>query len=354
VILVLLSPRILQKIRPFDPMSGLNTTFFGISVVLTLNFAHFREDSSRAKAALPRRHADTPIRRYNRHMWLRLRRAVTSCSKSLSSRPLVSSRSPLNKPIPKPVKVDANMNRSFFFIISGLLSILSGAQAQPAATPTPDQPSRIISVYGTATVHVAPNLATITIAVVTQNKDALQAQQENAKRSTAVINAVKGVSDSAMEVSTGEYTIVVQHPVEGNVRMTQIAGYQVTNSISVKMRDLSKVGEVLDQSTLAGANSVSNVIFGLENNEASRRDVLSAATADAVARVQAIVRGLNANDASPVRFRTIDISEAGLEYTPWRATDQQMRTFALPAAGTPVEAGKMDVTATVCLRAELL
>jgi uncharacterized protein len=260
----------------------------------------------------------------------------------------------LNKPIPKPVKVDANMNRSSFFIVSGLLSILSVAQAQPAATPTPDQSSRIISVYGTATVHVAPNLATITIAVVTQNKDALQAQQENAKRSTAVINAVKGVSDPAMEVSTGEYTIVVQHPVEGNVRMTQIAGYQVTNSISVKMRDLSKVGEVLDQSTLAGANSVSNVIFGLENNEASRRDVLSAATADAVARVQAIVRGLNANDASPVRFRTIDISEAGLEYTPWRATDQQMRTFALPAAGTPVEAGKMDVTATVCLRAELL
>jgi hypothetical protein len=105
VILVLLSPRTLQKTRPFGPMSGLNTTFFGISVVLTLNFAHFREDSSRAKAALPRRHADTPtrrhadtptrryadtpirryadtpIRRYNRHMWLRLRRAVISCSK---------------------------------------------------------------------------------------------------------------------------------------------------------------------------------------------------------------------------------------------------------------------------------
>ena len=262
--------------------------------------------------------------------------------------------SPLNKPISKPVKADANMNRSFFSTISGLLSILSVAQAQPAATPTPDRPSRIISVYGTATVHVAPNLATITIAVVTQNKDALQAQQENAKRSTAVINAVKGVTDPAMEVSTGEYSIVVQHPIEGNVRTTEIAGYQVTNSISVKMRDLSKVGEVLDQSTLAGANSVGNVSFGLENNEASRREALSAATADAVARVQAIVRGLNANDAAPVRFRTIDISEAGLEYTPWRATEQQMRTFALPAASTPVEAGKMDVTATVCLRAELL
>jgi uncharacterized protein YggE len=246
------------------------------------------------------------------------------------------------------------MNRSFFSIVSGLLSILAVAEAQPAATPTPDQPARTISVYGTATVRVAPNLATITIAVVTQNKDALQSQQENAKRSLAVVNAVKGVSDPDMEVRTGEYAITVQHPVEGNVRTTQIAGYQVTNSISVKMRDLSKIGAVLDQATLAGANSVNNVSFGLENNEATRREVLSAATADAVARVQAIVRGLNANDSPPVRFRTIEVSEPGLEYTPWRATDQQMRTLATPAASTPVEAGKMDVTATVSLRAQLL
>jgi uncharacterized protein len=260
----------------------------------------------------------------------------------------------LNKAIPEPVKADANMNRSFFSIVSGLLSILAVAQAEPAATPIPDQPARTISVYGTATVHVAPNLATITIAVVTQNKDALQAQQENAKRSTAVIGAVKGVSDPALEVTTGEYFITVQHPIEGNVRTTQITGYQVTNGISVKIHDLSKVGEVLDQATLAGANSVNNVSFGLENNEATRREVLSAATANAVARVQAIVRGLSANDAPSVRFRTIDVSEAGLEYTPLRATDQQMRTFAAPAASTPVEVGKMDVTATVCLRAELL
>jgi uncharacterized protein YggE len=50
------------------------------------------------------------------------------------------------------------------------------------------------------------------------------------------------------------------------------------------LRDLNKVGEVLDQATLAGANSVNKVSFGLENNETTRREALSAATADAVAR----------------------------------------------------------------------
>jgi uncharacterized protein len=245
------------------------------------------------------------------------------------------------------------MKRSLFSIIVALLSILAVAQAQPAATPTPGQPPRIVSVYGTATVHVAPNLATITIAVVTQNKDALQAQQENAKRSADVIKAVKGVSDPSLEVSTGEYAITVQHPIGGDVRTTAITGYEVTNSISVKLRDLSKVGEVLDQATLAGANSVNNVSFGLQDDQTTRREALSAATVDAVARVQAIVRGLNANDTSPVRFRIIDVSEPGLEYTPLRKTDQ-MRTFAAPADSTPIEAGKMDVTATVWLRAELL
>ena len=246
------------------------------------------------------------------------------------------------------------MNRSFISIITGLLLVLAVAKAEPVATPTPGQSPRIVSVYGTATVHVAPNLATITIAVVTQNKDALQAQQENAKRSTDVIKAVKGVSDPSLEVSTGGYAITVQHPIEGNVRTTEITGYEVTNDISVKLRDLNKVGEMLDQATLAGANSVNQVSFGLENNETIRREALSAATADAVARVQAIARGLNTNDTSPVRFRTIDVSEPGLEYTPRRATDQPIRTFAAPVASTPIEAGQMDVTATVCLRAELL
>jgi uncharacterized protein len=245
------------------------------------------------------------------------------------------------------------MNRPFIFIVAGLFSILTVAKAQLAAPPTPSQTPRTISVYGTATVRVAPNLATITIAVITQNKDALQAQQENAKRSVEVTKAVKGVSDPTLEVSTGGYAITVQQPIEGNVRTTEITGYQVTNTISVKLHDLNKVGEVLDQATLAGANSVNQVSFGLENNEASRRETLSAATADAVARVQAIARALNNNDGSPVRFRTIDVSEPGLEYTPWRATGQEMRTFA-PEASTPIEVGKLDVTATVCLRAELL
>jgi uncharacterized protein len=245
------------------------------------------------------------------------------------------------------------MNRPFIIIIAGFFSILTVAKAQLASAPTQGQTPRIVSVYGTATVHVAPNLATITIAVITQNKDALQAQQENAKRSVEVTKAVKGVSDPTLEVSTGGYAITVQHPIKGNVQTTEITGYQVTNTISVKLHDLNKVGEVLDQATLAGANSVNQVTFGLENNDASRREALSAATADAVARVQAIARALNNNDGSPVRFRTIDVSEPGLEYTPWQATGQEVRTFA-PEAGTPIEVGKLDVTATVCLRAELL
>jgi uncharacterized protein len=243
------------------------------------------------------------------------------------------------------------MKRLLFSVTVALLSILAVAQAQPVATQTPGQPPQIVSVYGTATVHVAPNLATITIGVVTQNKDALHAQQENAERSADVIKAVKGVSDPGLEVSTGGYAITVQHPIKGDVQTTEITGYEVTNSISVKLRDLSKVGEALDQATRAGANSVNNVSFGLQDDQVTRREALSAATVDAVARVQAIVRGLNPNDTSPARFRIIDVSEPGLEYTPLRKTDQ-IRTFA-PATSTPIEAGNLDVTATVCLQAEL-
>jgi hypothetical protein len=81
--------RIRRKIRPIDPMSGTSATIFGISVLLSLNFTHFREDSSWATEALPRRfrrYALMPTRRYDRLLWLRLCRAGSSCSNSVCAR----------------------------------------------------------------------------------------------------------------------------------------------------------------------------------------------------------------------------------------------------------------------------
>jgi uncharacterized protein YggE len=240
------------------------------------------------------------------------------------------------------------------FFAGAMLATSAAAQAQSDAASSPERSAKTISVYGTAIRHVAPNQATITIAVVTQHKDALVAQQDNATKSAAVISAVKSVGDPALEVSTGDYSIVVQHPVEGNVRSTAISGYEVTNSVAVRLVDLTKVGDLLDRATQAGANSVSSVVFGLDDSSAIRRQVLTEATADALARAQAIAHGLETDPAAPVHLRPIEVREAGSEYNPLAQPIERAMTFARQAAApTPIEAGKLDVSATVFLKAEL-
>jgi uncharacterized protein YggE len=242
-------------------------------------------------------------------------------------------------------------------LLLGGTVLATAGSAQPQTNPValpPDHSARTIVVYGTATRHVAPNQANIVIAVVTQNKDALVAQQDNARRSAAVIEAVKGIGDAQMEVSTGEYLIEVQNRVEGNIRTTDITGYKVTNSVAVKLRDLSKVGGVIDRAAQAGANSVSSVSFGLDDDSAVRREVLTAATADALARAQAVARGLNGVGA-PLHLKPVDVREAGLEFNPLPMAADRAMTFARAAAAPPtnIESGKLDVSATVYLRAEL-
>ncbi len=250
------------------------------------------------------------------------------------------------------------MKSIVILLLGGMMLASAGfAQTQPRPVPAPaDHSARTIVVYGTATQHVAPNQANIVIAVVSQNKDALVAQQDNARISAAVIDAVKGIGDAQMEVSTGEYSIEVQNRIEGNVRTTDISGYKVTNSVAVKLRDLSKVGGVIDRATQAGANSVSSVSFSLDDDSAVRRQVLTAATTDALARAQAIARGLsNAEGFAPVRLKPIEVREAGLEFNPLPMAAERAMTFARAATAPPtnIEAGKLDISATVYLRAEV-
>jgi uncharacterized protein len=229
----------------------------------------------------------------------------------------------------------------FIFALLGTALLVSGVRGDSTKT---------ISVYGTATKQVMPDMATISIAVVTQNKDALVAQQDNATKSGSVLQAVQGVHDPAMQVNAGQYSIEVQHPLEGAVRQTEIIGYEVTNRIVVKVHDLTKVGTVIDQATRAGANSVSNVTFGLDDDTLVRQEALTEATSNAMARAQAIARGLTNDSARLIQLRPLNVREAGIENPP---EPRMGRVMALAAAPTPIEAGKLDITVTVILKAEV-
>jgi uncharacterized protein YggE len=206
-----------------------------------------------------------------------------------------------------------------------------------------------VSVTGDSTVQAQPDTAVVTVAVVTQNASASEAQAENASKTDAVMRAVKAAAGAGAEVKTGGYTLQPQYAYKEGAPPT-ITSYVARNAVNVTTGALDRVGAVIDAATRAGANNVDGLSFTLRRDEAARAQALSAATRDAAAKARVVAEALGGRV-----LRVIEVQEGGAYVRPilTPANDNAyLRTSAAQVA-TPVEPGSLDVRAQVTLVAEV-
>jgi hypothetical protein len=231
-----------------------------------------------------------------------------------------------------------------------LTTASSWAFAQPYAGPSAARPPRAatIQVTGQSQVSETPDRVYIDIGVSTQARESQAAAAQNAGRLSAVIAAVKRAADPGTQLTTTEYSINpdYSYPREGGT--PTLVGYTVSNVVRVRLDDLRKVGGVIDAATRAGSNNVRDIRFALRDEQAPRSEALREAAlnarqdADALAGAlgRRVVRVLSADERSPVG---VSMLSGG------------MRVFAQARAAvpTPIEAGTLDVSATVTLTVEV-
>jgi uncharacterized protein YggE len=223
-----------------------------------------------------------------------------------------------------------------------------GARGNDAVAGPPRRVTRVI-VSGDSIVQAQPDTAIVNISVITQNKSALNAQQENANRSDAVVRAVKAAAGAGAEVKTSGYNL---QPItvykEGQPPV--ITGYQASNSVTVTMSDLTKVGAVIDAASQAGANNINGVSFTLRKDRPAKDQALADATRAAVGKAQTIAQALGGRVS-----RIIEVQEAGITPRPIYDTEYgRNRMLAQSAAApTPIEVGTLDITSQVQLIAEI-
>lgn len=100
-----------------------------------------------------------------------------------------------------------------------------------------------VTVVGEAQSKVAPDTAVITFSVVTQNSQAVNAQQENARKSEAVKKALETISAEA-EIKTSNYNLQPEQDYSSS-RMPKIIGYEVRNSVTVSINNLDQIGRMI-------------------------------------------------------------------------------------------------------------
>jgi len=203
-----------------------------------------------------------------------------------------------------------------------------------------------VLVTGDSIVQAQPDTAILTVSVVTQARGALEAQQENANKSDAVVRALKNAAGPGAEVKTSGYSLQPQRVYKEGQPPT-ITGYEARNSVTVIMSDLSKVGAVIDATSQAGANDVAGISFTLRKDRPASDQALAEATREAVSKAQVIATALGGRVV-----RIVEVQEEGIE-RPRPIYEGAMQMMKTNAAPTPIEVGTLDITSRVQLIAEV-
>jgi uncharacterized protein YggE len=233
------------------------------------------------------------------------------------------------------------------FEVSSMRAVGSGGGAAAGSSALESRRTTRVLVAGDAIVQAQPDTAIISISVVTQSKNALSAQQDNASRSEQVVRTVKAAAGAGAEVKTSGYSLQPQRLYKENQPPT-ITGYEARNSVTVTMGDLKLVGAVIDAAAQAGANNVDSVSFTLRQDRAAQDQALTEATREAVGKAQTIAQALGGRV-----LRVVEAQEDGVRPRPLAETTYARDAMVSQAATTPIEAGTLEVTSRVLLVAEI-
>lgn len=238
------------------------------------------------------------------------------------------------------------MKKSQTFITSlGILAIAAIVISALYFT-TKDKDSDRFSVTGSGTVYAKADIANITVGLETEVKDtAAEATTENTDKMNDIISAVKELGIEEKDIKTTSYRLSPSYEWTED-RGRELIGYQVSQSVTLKVRDLEKIGDIITETTARGANQVGNINFTIDDEYELKNKARELAIEKAKEKAQMIaeqsgmklgeIKGVNENSYQPVPFA---YSNAKLEY----AEDQA------GSASPSIEAGQNEIRAEVTL-----
>lgn len=225
---------------------------------------------------------------------------------------------------------------------------LAAALAMPAAVAAaePPPPPRVV-VTGEGRAALAPDMALLSLSVMREAATAREALDANNAAMAAVIAAMKASGVEDRDLQTAGIQISPRYDYNNKPDGTQearLAAYQVTNTLSVRVRDLARTGEIIDRAVTLGVNQGGGITFTNEDPSAALTEARKKAVADAIAKARTL-----AEAAGVSLGRVIDISEQSYASGP-----EPFLAKAMPAdAAVPVEAGENAYKVQVNMSFEL-
>jgi len=209
-----------------------------------------------------------------------------------------------------------------------------------------------ISVSGTGEAYVKPNLGLVSFSVITEKKTVAQSMSENTKKMNKVIETMKALGIEEKDLKTTQFDIYPRYEYQDDetfpLREKRVlVGYEVFQSLQVKIRDLEKSGQIVQGAADAGANQVGDLTFAVDDQKRgeaekqTRKDAIKEAKEQAKEIAKQLGVGL---------IRIIDFSEQS--YAP--RSDYMLKEAYGSGGATPqIETGENKIETTVYITYEI-
>lgn len=237
-------------------------------------------------------------------------------------------------------------------LVAGVLIFLmppAGALAAGPMTPPPLQAAqaqgpRTIEVTGNGAAHVAPDVASLNLAIETHAATAQQSAGQNAALAQKVVDALTRKLQGKGKVWTGGYSLYPEYNEPRPNEKPVVTGYRAENSITVETGEIGMLGGLIDTAISAGANRINFLNFTLRDESQARSQAIALAAKDAQAQAASLAKSLGVRLGPVVKATT----EAQTRPMPM----MRMGAMAMGSsmgAPTPVQPNEVTVPATVSI-----
>jgi hypothetical protein len=229
-----------------------------------------------------------------------------------------------------------------------LAALPAAALAQPAPPPVQAIEGTRLDIVATGEVTRVPDIVRIGAGVVSVAPSASAALQENARRMSAVRDALRraGIQDRDIQTSAINLHPDYRHDAPGGA--PQLIGYRAHNEVSVRFRDIANSGKILDALVAQGANQINGPMLGIDKPEAALDEARTRALAAARARADLYARALGRRVG-----RILTISESGGGYSPRPMYDAVMMSAA-SSESTKIDPGEQRLAVSLAVSFELI
>ncbi len=228
------------------------------------------------------------------------------------------------------------------------LLVMTASTAPAAAAEVQIQAQApVVELSVSETVNAAPDIARVGTGVTTRARSAKEAVRLNALAMQKVVDRLKTLGIAAKDIQTSNFNLNAQFTYPNGGGSPVFAGYEASNQVSVKLREIDKVGDVLDALVAAGANNINGPTFMLDDDTAQQQ----------AARTQAFQRGRTmaqdyARMAGYTGVRLLEVSETVQGRGPMPPQPVAFRAEAAQAK-TPIEAGEVGTTVNLTVKYEM-